>query len=302
MTHHTTRSERSRLIPDWHRIKGRAEDFCRLVPVDLMGQLCFTSPPYWMLRDYGHPDQLGMEETPEEYCQKLAVILRDIGARMFGCSVMCVVIGDTYFGGGSTTKKGNDFAKYKDKSTLAGTHPGGSIRPVKPQKHQRIRVGEQIGIPWMLANEMRNNGWMIRQVCVWHKPNPMPAPFRGRFTCSHESIIIATKATWPHYKCNRPALDDGHRIARDVITQSVSHGGHKHSAGFPVELAKLFIAAYTDKGQTVFDPFAGSGTTEDACFQLGRRCVSVDINGVSPNSPLPGAKVTTNNQQTKERA
>jgi site-specific DNA-methyltransferase (adenine-specific) len=250
------------------------------IPTDRMHRLCITSPPYWMLRDYGHPNQIGLEPTPELYIESLAQCFKSAWNRITGDGSLVIIIGDSYFGGGSSTAFGNDHANFADKSTLAGTHPGGSIRPVKPQKHPRFKVGEQIGIPWMLANALRDCGWMVRQVSIWNKPNPMPAPFRKRLTSSHEYVLHLTKSTG--YYCSDDAFmegtpDGGTRIKRDVLTLPPSRGGHKKNAGFPEELVRPFILALTEPGDLVLDPFFGSGTVGRVCQCEGRIYTGCDL-------------------------
>ncbi len=262
-----------------------------IIPADRMHRLCITSPPYWMLRDYREPGQIGMEPEPEWFIQNLAAAFAAVWYRVTDDGSLVIIIGDSYFGGGSSTAYGNDHANFTAKSTMAGTHPGGSVRPVKPQKHKRFRVGEQIGIPWMLADALRDVGWMVRQVSIWHKPNPMPGPFRKRLTSSHEYILHLTKSM--DYYCERSALDNGQRIMRDFIeceelptsiTASVSRGGHSKSAGYPEALVKPFIEALSAPGDLVLDPFHGSGTTGRACESLGRSWTGCDISA-SPTPP-----------------
>jgi hypothetical protein len=235
-----------------------------------------------MLRDYGHSSQIGLEQTPEEYIDNLGEAFGSVWSRVTGDGSLVIVIGDSYYGGGSSTEYGNDFANFAHKSTLCGTHPGGSKRPVKPRAHKKFRVGEQIGIPWMLADKLRDFGWMIRQVSIWAKPNPMPGPFRKRLTSSHEYIIHATKGM--KYYCNRAGIDDGTRISRDVLTVPCSRGGHKHNAGFPHGLIRPFVAALSKESDMVLDPFAGSGTVGRVCEEMNRDATLCDI-----NMPLPNA-------------
>jgi site-specific DNA-methyltransferase (cytosine-N4-specific) len=266
--------------PAPYRITCNARYVHQWIPTERMHRLCITSPPYWMLRDYGHPLQIGLEDTPEKYVENLCSAFLSVWSRVTGDGSLIIVIGDSYYGGGSTTKYGNDFSNFSHKSTLAGTHPGGSIRPVKPRVHEKFKTGEQIGIPWMLADGLRGVGWMIRQVSIWHKPNPMPGPFRKRLTSSHEYIIHATKSM--KYYCDRCGFDDGVRIMRDVITCSVGRGGHRHNAGFPKELVFPYIKALSAPGDMVLDPFCGAGTVGDVCVDLGRDATLCDINPLKP--------------------
>lgn len=240
-------------------------------------QLTITSPPYWMLRDYGVDGQIGMEPTPEEYIKELSYVFGELLYKTKVDGACVVVIGDTYFGGGSSTAFGNDFANFKGKSTLAGTHPGGSRRPIKPRKHDHIQVGEQIGIPWMFAAMMRSLGWMVRQDVIWQKPNPMPGPWRKRFTSCHEHIFIFTRSM--KYQCNRPAFSTPSGIMRDVLSWPVDGGGHHANAGFPEALVERFMEGLSARCSLVFDPFCGgpTGTTARVAERLERRFLGIDL-------------------------
>ena len=77
------------------------------------------------------------------------------------------------------------------KASKIGGH--GKTRP-QDRKHQTIRKKELVGIPWMLAFEMRKRGWRIRQEIIWSKPNPMPESIKDRFTKSHEQIFMFVKS------------------------------------------------------------------------------------------------------------
>lgn len=256
-------------------IAGDARNVASVVPPDRQHRLCITSPPYWMLRDYGHAGQIGLEPTPELFIASLCEVFAAVRSRVTDDGSLVIIIGDSYYGGGSSTAYGNDFANFKHRSTLAGTHPGGSIRPVKPRKHPLFRVGEQIGTPWMLAHALRAHGWMVRQVSIWAKPNPMPGRFRKRLTSSHEYILHLTKSM--KYHCSRQPFDNGSRIMRDVVTCAVSKGGHKKNAGFPAGLIRPFVEALTEPGDLVLDPFYGSGTVGAVCEQLGRLYTGIDL-------------------------
>jgi len=230
-----------------------------------------------MLRDYGVEGQIGLEPTPEEYIKELSYIFGELLYKTSKSGSCIVVIGDTYFGGGSSTAYGNDFANFAHKSTLTGTHPGGSRRPIKPRKHESIKVGEQIGIPWMFAQMMRGLGWMIRQDIIWHKPNPMPGPWRKRMTSSHEHIFIFTRSM--AYECDRAFLSTPAGIMRDVLSLPVSTGGHHANAGFPDRLAELLIQAFSKRCDLVFDPFCGgpNGTTARIAEKYERRFLGIDL-------------------------
>jgi len=107
-------------------------------------------------------------------------------------------------------------------------------------------------IPYRLASEMVKDGWHIRNIVAWHKPNAMPYSGTDRLASTWEPVIVASKTK--RYKWNlmyRPP---------DVWTIPLQPWG-RHPAIFPPLLPLRCLAHGTDEGDLVLDPFAGSGTT-----------------------------------------
>lgn len=148
---------------------------------------CITSPPYYGLRDYGVDGQIGLEETPEKYIIKLVEIFCEIKRILKDDGTLWVNIGDSYCGGG----RGCDTPKQK---TNRGTEnmPHSTI----PDK---MKSKDLMGIPWMLAFALRNDGWYLRQDIIWAKPNPMPESVKDRCTKSHEYIFMLSKSKNYYY-------------------------------------------------------------------------------------------------------
>lgn len=151
--------------------------------------MCVTSPPYYGLRDYGHGDQIGLEETPEAYVQKLVEVFREVKRVLKDDGTLWLNIGDSYAnaskpgGGDPTIKKRNLGGKeYMKKKVPVG---------LKPK--------DLIGIPWMLAFALRADGWYLRQDIIWNKPNPMPESVTDRCTKSHEYIFLLSKSQKYYY-------------------------------------------------------------------------------------------------------
>lgn len=141
---------------------------------------CVTSPPYYALRDYGIEGQLGLESTPEEYISKLADIFDEVHRVLKNDGTLWVNIGDTYNG----NKLGNTNAKWKSTNTESFSKKIWSV--VKPK--------DLIGIPFMLAFELRKRGWYLRQDIIWNKTNAMPESVTDRCTKSHEYIFLLSKS------------------------------------------------------------------------------------------------------------
>ena len=150
-------------------------------------QALITSPPYWGLRDYDNEEQLGQEDTPEEFVSKLTNIFSQAKRVIKDDGVAWVNIGDTYFGA-----KGG--AWYGENS-IANNETGYQYRLKKkaPPKHKYLKVKDLAGIPWMFARAMQEDGWYLRQDIIWHKPVPMPESVNDRMQKSHEHIFLFSK-------------------------------------------------------------------------------------------------------------
>ena len=122
--------------------------------------------------------QIGLEETPEQYIDKLVQVFREVKRVLKDDGTLWVNIGDSYCGTG-------DKGDYKDPKYADGRN-GQTV--AKNRKIDGVKSKDLIGIPWMLAFALRNDGWYLRQDIIWHKPNPMPESVQDRCTKSHEYI------------------------------------------------------------------------------------------------------------------
>ena len=164
-------------------LTGDSERMLRTLP-DESVNCCVTSPPYYALRDYGIQEQIGLEETPEKYIERLVNVFREVKRVLRDDGTLWLNIGDSYCGTGS---KGD----YKDPKFANGRN-GQSASLT--QKVQGCKSKDLIGIPWMLAFALRNDGWYLRQDIIWAKPNPLPEPVKDRCTKSHEYIFLLSKS------------------------------------------------------------------------------------------------------------
>ena len=151
-----------------------------------------TSPPYFGLRDYGVDGQIGLEETPEEYIERLVDVFREVKRVLRDDGTLWLNIGDSYNSQPPGNKKPSGFSQTRP-SRLSGN---GDQETVKTGRHliKGIKQKDLIGIPWMLAFALRADGWYLRQDIIWHKPNPMPESVKDRCTKSHEYIFMLSKS------------------------------------------------------------------------------------------------------------
>ena len=263
---------------------------------------CVTSPPYYNLRDYGTAGQIGMEETPEEYIDKLVDVFREVWRVLRTDGTLWVNIGDSY-------------------ATRSGPQPPRNTRNrcghTAKATPDGYKYKDLIGIPWLLAFAMRADGWYLRQDIIWHKTNAMPESVRDRCTKAHEYIFLLSKSA--HYYFDAAAIREqcgtkgnartfrgggaytgGRSFQNSVRVERESHGNSANSTGgrnkrsvwsmatgqfkaahyatFPERLVEPCILAGCQEGGTVLDPFAGSGTTGVVAKRLRRHFVGVEIN------------------------
>lgn len=168
---------------------------------------CVTSPPYYALRDYGDDRQIGLEDTPEEYIDKLVQVFREVKRVLKDDGTLWLNIGDSYWGSGS---RGYDFTgKFNETSAIQNGSQGTinlSNVPKLVGNTDNYKNKDLIGIPWMLAFALRKDGWYLRQDIIWHKPNPMPESVKDRCTKSHEYIFLLSKK--PHYYFDYEAIQE----------------------------------------------------------------------------------------------
>jgi DNA modification methylase len=274
-------------------------------------QCCVTSPPYWGLRDYGTDAQLGLESTPEEYIANMLAVFREVWRVLRDDGTLWVNMGDSYAsdtkGSGGTQKSGLN-AKRDTNGYLADdrhAHPTMTVRKL----NHGLKSKDLCGIPWRLAFALQADGWYLRSDIIWHKPNPMPESVTDRPTKAHEYIFLLSKQeryfydvgaikepstyTGPQQRQKRgefngktealPGLNafravTENRNKRTVWTVPAQPYSEAHFATFPEDLIKPCILAGSRVGDTVLDPFGGSGTVGKVAIECGRSAVLIELN------------------------
>ncbi len=164
---------------------------------------CITSPPYYGLRDYGAAGQIGLENSPQEYINRLVCVFQEVRRVLKHDGTLWVVIADSYAGSGKGAAQYPDNAKKYKQGTNHGM-VGAAATTKIPRAFDGIKAKDLMGIPWMLAFALRADGWYLRQDIIWQKPNPMPESVRDRCTKSHEYIFLLSKS--PKYYFNAEAI------------------------------------------------------------------------------------------------
>ena len=253
---------------------------CRqtLKEFDEQARMCVTSPPYYGLRDYGGEDsQIGQEQTPDEFIDQLVNVFKEVRNVLTDDGTCWVNLGDSYYN--YRPGKGQGLPK----QSVANTKQ--DLPDVCPRRGNRIeglKEKDLIGIPWLFAFAMRNDGWYLRQDIIWHKPNPMPESVRDRCTKSHEYIFLLSKNQNYYFDVDSIKVPtvDGKQLKRKKTVWDVKVKPNRatgHHAAYPEELITPCILAGSEENDIILVPFMGSGTTATVAKGFGRRYIGCDL-------------------------
>jgi len=230
---------------------------------------CVTSPPYWGLRDYGIPHQIGAEGRVEDYIDSLRVIFGQVRRTLTDDGTLWLNIGDSYTSGGRTWRA-------PDKKNQARAM---DYRPPTPDG---LKPKDLIGVPWRLAFALQQDGWFLRSDIIWYKPNCQPESVKDRPTRSHEYLFLFSKSEKYHYdyeSIREPSDNgDGLRNRRTVWPVNTEACPGAHFATFPPKLVEPCILASSQPGDTVLDPFFGSGTVGAVAMLHRRAFLGIELN------------------------
>jgi site-specific DNA-methyltransferase (adenine-specific) len=241
---------------------------------------CVTSPPYWGLRDYGNNDQIGHEDTLDEYLDSLVKVFREVKRVLKDEGTLWLNIGDCYYTQPAGNKKPSE--EFQTRQGWADSH-GQYGENKKYKKIEGLKYKNLIGIPFRLAFKMQDDGWFLRSDIIWSKPNPVPESVRDRPTKSHEYIFLFSKK--PKYYYNKDiimenAISENYekKNKRSVWNVPVKPFKDAHFATFPEELITPCILAGSKENGIVLDPFMGSGTTAVVAKKNNRQYIGFELN------------------------
>ena len=246
---------------------------CRdtLKQFDEKARMCVTSPPYYGLRDYGGEDsQIGQEQTPEEFIDELVKVFREVRNVLTDDGTCWVNLGDSYYN--YRPGKGQGLPRQSVANTKQDLP---DVCPRRGNKLEGLKEKDLIGIPWMFAFAMRADGWYLRQDIIWNKPNPMPESVRDRCTKAHEYIFLFSKNQNYHFDVD--AIKEPTRRKRSVWNIQKKPYRGAHFAVFPPDLIEPCIKAGSEEGDTILDPFMGSGTTAMVAKKLNRHYIGCEL-------------------------
>lgn len=221
--------------------------------------LAVTSPPYWQLKDYGTDNQIGFHDSYENYINNLNLVWKECHRVIHDGCRLCVNIGDQF-------ARSVYYGRYK----------------VIPIREEIIRFCEHIGfdymgaIIWQKITTSNTTGGGVQM-------GSYPYPRNGILKLDYEFILIFKK----HGEAPKPSAEQKELSKMTAEEWNTFFAGHWNFAGarqrdhiamFPEELPRRLIKMFSFVGETVLDPFAGSGTTLLAAGNLERHSVGYEIN------------------------
>ncbi len=233
-------------------------------------QSCVTSPPYWGLRDYDHPAQIGAESSPEIYVENLVKIFREVRRVFKKDGTVWLNVGDGYARNGGVGKPGPNAMVGNTKKLI-------QKRNCKVPDVWGLKDRDLFGMPWRVAFALQEDGWILRSKITWVKKNPMPESVKNRPTNATEEIFLFSKSPKYFYDPDGVREESGANLRNYWILgpDSTRNG---HPATFPRELARRCILLGSREGNTILDPFGGSGTTGIVANELHRKAVLIELN------------------------
>lgn len=238
-------------------------------------QCCITSPPYWQLRDYCSDDELGQEDSPEEYADTLVDVFRKVHNVLKKDGILFLNLGDTYCGGGGYCPGAPSNQSGSKQSTNRGSKS--SPRPVP----KGYKPKDLVGFPWLVASALRRDGWYLRSDIIWDKTNCMPEKVTDRPTRSHEYIFMLSKSRtyyYDHDAAKTIGINGKPRNIRTVWSIAKSNKKSIHTAVFPPQLVEPCVLVGSRPGDLILDPFAGSGTVGSVALQHQRNFIGIELN------------------------
>ncbi len=222
--------------------------------------LIITSPPYWQLKDYGDSNQIGFNDSYEDYIDNLNKVWSECYRVLYPGCRLCVNIGDQF-------ARAVTYGRYK----------------IIPIREEIIRFCESIGFDYMGA-------------IIWQKKTTMnttggasvmgsfPYPRNGLVEIDYEFILLFKKLGQSPNKVSKEIKEESKLSNEEWREYFAGHWNFagckqdKHIAMFPEELPKRLIRMFSFVDETILDPFLGSGTTSRVARKLKRNSIGYEIN------------------------
>jgi site-specific DNA-methyltransferase (adenine-specific) len=210
-------------------------------------QSVITSPPYWNLKDYGHENQIGTDdESYEHYHDRMQTVWEECFNVLRDDGTMWIVV-DTV-----------------------------------------MQRGDLQLLPYHIAERAKEAGFVLQDMITWYKPTAI-AGMTDRNVVNKKEYVVYLSKSQDHsfYRRNvddsaaDPAISDEHRLGnlwRFPVKRGTAGQNVLHKAPYPQALTDRIVKLSTEPGDTVLDPFFGSGTTALSALEHERRCIGFELN------------------------
>jgi DNA modification methylase len=277
-----------------------------------------TSPPYYGLRDYGEPGQYGLEASPGEYVETMRAVFAEVRRVLAEDGTLWLNLGDSYSSGGPNLNESFNARwhgpaasgqRKQERGRPSFRRDGGEVSAPR-RSTPGLPPKNLLMVPERVAMALQDDGWVLRNKIIWHKPNGMPSSVSDRLSNRYEHVFLFSRAEryWfdldairePQSDATAQRLASGpvgvrrvtpgegrqpHTVAAldkgknpgDVWMLPTQPFPEAHFAVMPPALAERCVLAGCKPGGVVLDPFCGSGTTGMVALRHGRRFIGVDL-------------------------
>ena len=221
-----------------------------------------TSPPYWNIKDYDQPDQIGFGQSFDEYLAAMGEVFRELYGHTKSTGSLWMVV---------------------DTLRINAEFPG--------------QAAQQLPLPFELSSLAAKSGWTLREVVIWKKDRTLPWSSGRRFRNLFEYVLFLVKTNDHKFKVDRlrdfefsewwlrwpERYNPNGRQPSNVWEIPIPVQGSwrtptiPHVCPLPEDLVKRMVLLSTDPGDVVFDPFAGTGVVLAVANALGRKSAGLDI-------------------------
>jgi len=251
----------------WEIFNGDALEILKKIPNETF-DCVITSPPYFWLRDYGIPGQIGLEDSVDGFVSSICDVMDEVQRVLKKTGLLFLNLGDTYYSGKGQSK-GIDKKSNKRRFGLRAVDKSGGLGI-------NLEPKSMIGIPWRVSIEMLTRGWTLRSQIIWYRKASLPEAVLDRPRRSYEPLLMFSKSK--KYYFNRKPLEETEQEDMWTIVARAKSAAGLGTAPYPDELVKRCLDVGCPENGIVLDPFMGSGTTLRAALVNGRNAVGIDLN------------------------
>ena len=246
-----------------------------------------TSPPYWALRDYGNLRQIGLEDHPQEYVNKIVEVIKECKRVLKKSGTIWFNLGDSYY-----SKCGNEKSSEYIRNHKLPKNVRGKFRSNWLQHKQRLLL------PFRIAIKCQDElGLILRNDITWVKQwsnvkdkssggSSLPSAVRDRLNTNFESLFFFVKSERYYFDLDSVRIPYLSKFGSnpkgknpgDCLIFPLEPRKEHHFAMFPSSMPEFCIKAGCPKDGIVLDPFIGSGTTAIVCKRLERKFIGFEIN------------------------